>query len=183
MQLFSAFQQTTSGTQRFKLRLLELLVVSCHQIAVYLYDLDDGVHKHAVYEQWRDLPRTRIEPGQYFAPAVFFHDWYVDLDQYPNGVADVVGYWAEAKILGVVIFDRGESETEVGLRSRIASALINKNHVPNPFPVQRRLSQPGPHNHPPTNTSTVRSLNQLAFATGPFSGNLLPDPHPRDQGK
>lgn len=35
-------------------------------------------------------------------------------DGYPNGLADVVGYWAEARIFGgVVLFDRGESELEV----------------------------------------------------------------------
>ncbi|RFN46003.1 hypothetical protein FIE12Z_9754 [Fusarium flagelliforme] len=33
--------------------------------------------------------------------------------QYPNGAADTVGYWAEAKIFGgVLVFDRGESEIE-----------------------------------------------------------------------
>ncbi|KAL2022503.1 hypothetical protein VTK56DRAFT_5110 [Thermocarpiscus australiensis] len=105
--------QLTFPPSRFELRLLELLAVSCHQIAVYLFNLDDGVHKHRVYEAWRDIPRTRIEPGEYFAPAVFFHSWYVDFDQYPNGIADIVGYWAEAKIFGgVVIFDRGESGVE-----------------------------------------------------------------------
>ena len=32
------------------------------------------------------------------------------MDQYPDGLADVVGYWAENKVLGgVVIFDRSDS--------------------------------------------------------------------------
>jgi hypothetical protein len=89
--------------------------VSCHQIAVYLFNLDDGVHKHDVYEEWRDRPREWVKPGQYFAPAVFYHGSYVAFDQYPNGIADVAGYWAEAKIFGgVVVFDRGPSGDEVG---------------------------------------------------------------------
>jgi hypothetical protein len=47
-------------------------------------------------------------------PTPFYHRSYLAHAQYPNGVADVVGYWAEAKIFGgVVIFDRGESGTEV----------------------------------------------------------------------
>ncbi|AEO71881.1 uncharacterized protein THITE_2124758 [Thermothielavioides terrestris NRRL 8126] len=111
--LLSAFQRTHPGTQRFELRLMELLAVSCHQIAVYLFNLDDGVHKHRVYEEWRDRPRERIRPSEYIAPAAFFHNDYVDFDQYPAGIADVVGYWAEARIFGgVVVFDRGPSGTE-----------------------------------------------------------------------
>lgn len=35
------------------------------------------------------------------------HKNYRDFEQYPNGVADIVGYWAEAQIFGgVVLFDR-----------------------------------------------------------------------------
>jgi hypothetical protein len=34
--------------------------------------------------------------------------------QYPEGIADMVGYWAKDRILGgVVLFDRGESGNEV----------------------------------------------------------------------
>jgi hypothetical protein len=113
-QLLSAFQQSHLGTQRFELRLIELLAVACHQIAVYLYNLNDGVHKHCIYEEWRDLPRDPRQPGQCMTPTPFYHRSYLAHAQYPNGVADVVGYWAEAKIFGgVVIFDRGESGTEV----------------------------------------------------------------------
>lgn len=33
---------------------------------------------------------------------------------YPNGLADVVGYWAEYRIFGgIVLFDRGANEEEV----------------------------------------------------------------------
>jgi hypothetical protein len=37
----------------------------------------------------------------------------VDYDQYPRHVADMVGYWAEARILGgVVLFDRRKPDAE-----------------------------------------------------------------------
>lgn len=51
----------------------------------------------------------------YFLPhAAFSHHAYQYPDQYPRGLADVVGYWAEGKIFGgVVVFERGESEQEV----------------------------------------------------------------------
>lgn len=52
LQLLSAFRQTHPNTRQFELRLIELLAVSCHQIAVYLFKLDEGVHKHALYEEW-----------------------------------------------------------------------------------------------------------------------------------
>lgn len=35
------------GSVAFKLRLLELVVIACHDIAVLLYKLDNGPHKHA----------------------------------------------------------------------------------------------------------------------------------------
>lgn len=103
-----------AGTRHFELRLIELLAVACHDIAVYLYNLDDDVHKHRIYEEWRDLPRDRMQPGRFIAPTAFYHRSYPSHAQYPNGEADMVGYWAEAKIFGgEVIFDRGDSGTEV----------------------------------------------------------------------
>jgi hypothetical protein len=42
-------------------------------------------------------------------PTLFRHRFYRDYDQYPEGIADGIGYWAEARILGgVVLFDRRE---------------------------------------------------------------------------
>jgi hypothetical protein len=39
--------------------------------------------------------------------TLFCHPWYRDYDQYPEGIADCVGYWAEERIFGgVVLFDR-----------------------------------------------------------------------------
>lgn len=46
-------------------------------------------------------------------PTLFHHSWYVNHDQHPNRVADMVGYWAEARILGgVVVFDRRKPNVE-----------------------------------------------------------------------
>ena len=49
-------------------------------------------------------------------PVTFFrHDWYDDHGQYPDGIADQVGYWAEARILGgVVLFDRRTPGSRTG---------------------------------------------------------------------
>ncbi|KAG6364173.1 hypothetical protein INS49_005771 [Diaporthe citri] len=49
----------------------------------------------------------------YGSPTPFFVGGYAASDRYPNGWADVAGYWAEHHIFGgVVLFDRGESEEE-----------------------------------------------------------------------
>lgn len=44
----------------------------------------------------------------------FRNKHYRDAEQYPDGDADVAGYWAETKILGgVAVFDRGQTDLEV----------------------------------------------------------------------
>ncbi|KAF2762204.1 hypothetical protein EJ05DRAFT_497065 [Pseudovirgaria hyperparasitica] len=46
-------------------------------------------------------------------PTELYHGYYQDHDQYPRGVADIVGYWAETRLFGgVILFDRGASESE-----------------------------------------------------------------------
>ena len=44
----------------------------------------------------------------------FFHDDYRQLEKYPSGLLNVVGYWAETQLFGgVVLFDRGDTGLEV----------------------------------------------------------------------
>ncbi|KAL2754229.1 hypothetical protein ACRALDRAFT_1063132 [Sodiomyces alcalophilus JCM 7366] len=108
-----AYQRTVFGSKAFQLRLLELLARACHQIAVYLFQVGERNHHHGEHERWRDEPREKNPWDWYRPPIAFSHGSYNAFDQYPNGIADVAGYWAEAKIFGgVVVFDRGETETE-----------------------------------------------------------------------
>ncbi|KAI1505917.1 hypothetical protein F5X99DRAFT_175152 [Biscogniauxia marginata] len=115
-----AFQNSAIGSEEFELRLIELTATACHQIAVRLYQLDDGAHKHKEHETWlaeapSQIPEDKPYAARLLPPATtFFHWHYQASHQYPHGIADVVGYWAEAKIFGsVVVFDRGESESEI----------------------------------------------------------------------
>lgn len=82
--------------------------------------MDNGVHKHAEHQAWRankldtlsedDLMGRRKLPP----PTLFWTSAYTDWSSYPNGLADMAGYWAEVQLFGgVVLFDRGESEKEV----------------------------------------------------------------------
>ncbi len=112
-----AFQATRPGTREFNLRLVEAVVVACHQIAAALYQLDGGVHKHRVHQDWVEEARQQellgVRRHYPLMPTAFFHPTYRYHEQYPRGVADLVGYWAEGKIFGgVVVFDRGESDQE-----------------------------------------------------------------------
>ncbi|TVY68434.1 hypothetical protein Focb16_v002557 [Fusarium oxysporum f. sp. cubense] len=111
--LLCAFEEATIDSRPFHLRLFELLAVSTHQIAVYLYQQDGTNHTHQDYQKWIDSPRDSSKLDGYRHPTAFCHTFYIAVERYPNGDADTVGYWAEAKIFGgVFVFDRGESETE-----------------------------------------------------------------------
>ena len=46
--------------------------------------------------------------------SVDYHNFYVRFQNYPFGLLDVVGYWAETQLFGgVLLFDRGHSGYEV----------------------------------------------------------------------
>lgn len=99
-QLFRRYLAASPGSKAFKAGLIELIAVSVHQIVAYIYklDLDVGSHK-ALLKVDND------------APTFFLHSQYKDIDQYPDGVADAVGYWAEAQIFGgVILFDRRQQD-------------------------------------------------------------------------
>ena len=112
------------------LRLMEMIAIACYDIAAFLFhSVDGGLHKGT--QIWRRDPSTlrllllNVEPP----PTVFFRKDYDAIDQYPQGGADMVGYWAEYRIFGgVVLFDRGESEIEV------CSSLQQEFRVPRIFP-------------------------------------------------
>ena len=88
------------------------MAVSVHQLAVEVFKLDIRLHKGDVdaVVNWTppavSAPRGYINPP----PTMFNHHAYLDDNVYPEGVADVVGYWAEDRILGgVAVFDRTRS--------------------------------------------------------------------------
>lgn len=118
--LLQAYQSTVLGSKAWKLRLLELCAIACHDIAVYLYQLDDGVHKQAEWADWRDEKLASLaedapvrERNKCGPPTPFYANGYLKPDRFYNGLADVVGYWAEMRIFGgAVLFDRGETEDQ-----------------------------------------------------------------------
>jgi hypothetical protein len=90
-----------------------MVAVAVHQVAVQLVKLDTSLHKNDGIASWVP-PEDDTIFWTFFPegppPTLFRHGWYGDYEQYPDDVADMVGYWAEARILGgVVLFDRRSS--------------------------------------------------------------------------
>ena len=87
-----------------------------HQLGALLFRLDACMHQGGRQDveradQYQEPP---LAPGL-FVPrprvTLFSHHGYLAHDVYPEGVADVVGYWAEDRILGgVAVFDRAAEE-------------------------------------------------------------------------
>ncbi|OAA64739.1 hypothetical protein SPI_03386 [Niveomyces insectorum RCEF 264] len=103
------FQAASPGSRAFQARLVELVVRVIHAIAVWIYT------NHSPLRPQDDrLMAWRPDKGELdwayrkgYPPTLFVHPWYTAYDQYPDGVADGVGYWAEDRIFGgVVLFDR-----------------------------------------------------------------------------
>ncbi|KAK6820235.1 hypothetical protein RU639_007630 [Aspergillus parasiticus] len=98
------YHDTSIGSRDFKLRLLEMVAISFHNIIAHLFqsceaDPDDWPSRNGV-------PHPR-------EATWFYHSDYLDHEQYPLGISDVVGYWAEKQVFGgVVLFDRGEIDNE-----------------------------------------------------------------------
>ncbi|KAM0328054.1 hypothetical protein ACHAQA_005456 [Verticillium albo-atrum] len=112
--LLLAYQAASPASRAFNVRLLEMIAVAIHQIAVMLFKLDTSRHKHDNITEWAP-PQTGTGYDMVFwaefpdgpLPTLFYHPWYMDHEQYPNGAADLAGYWVEARILGgVMLFDR-----------------------------------------------------------------------------
>ena len=106
--------------------------MACHQIAVFLYNLEEDTNHKREYAAWvaaeqtlKDAADDRLRYRAVEPPTPFYHRAYRAHEQYPRGVADMVGYWAEAKIFGgVVLFDRGELDVEVSHASSTCRCVL-----------------------------------------------------------
>ncbi|KIH93158.1 hypothetical protein SPBR_02878 [Sporothrix brasiliensis 5110] len=112
------YAHARAGSVAFCLCLLELLAVACHQIGATLYEWSDADALHsrasvlaAIGHELDANRRNRVfHPSNLPKHTHFYHHSYIYQDQYPRGVADMVGYWAETRIFGgVAVFDRGRS--------------------------------------------------------------------------
>lgn len=118
--LLKTLQKGSPGSILFNTRLIEVVAIAVHEIAVLLYKNHPNLSTQQVHA-WippKDTADSEWSTWWTFRPngpppTLFNHYWYTASGQYPNGVADVVGYWAESRILGgVVLFDRTAAESD-----------------------------------------------------------------------
>ena len=119
LQLLHDYHSASPGSRVFKAGLTELVAVSIHQIAIILYKLNFDLGNHHDWAAWvaptSDTIFYRMYPvGK--LPTLFFHHQYRNDKQYPQGPADIVGYWAESQIsLERLCFSLGATLTSVSL--------------------------------------------------------------------
>lgn len=113
--------------------MLEILAVICHDIAVHLStQYEGGLRKPDPEAIHRQILLPELPPGIKLAPVKpkateLFHPSYQNWEQYPHGLAEIVGYWAEYRLFGgVMLFDRGESGSEVRLFQIIPAPVSAK---------------------------------------------------------
>lgn len=110
-----------------------MVAVAIHELAVWLHKLSD-LKQHEHWKSWK--PPNRHIPGpSYWAepkpyPTLFVHLYFKEHTQYPEGISDMVGYWAENRILGgVVLFDRGESGNQVRSSIRMSCHYLETDTI------------------------------------------------------
>ena len=117
LQLVQNYQNAPLNTREHDLRLLEVTAVSINALAGIIY---------LAYHPETELKPPKPSIDQDFNYSFhhskrrhvdFYHTAYEAYERYPFGLLNVVGYWAEDKLFGgVLLFDRGESGSEVSWR-------------------------------------------------------------------
>ena len=111
-QLAQRYQDAPFGSPEHRLRLLEIVAASVHTLAGMVYisfhentDIRPTEPPEGHHWQFRDTDRFYVN---------FYHSEYMQLDDYPFGLLNVVGYWAETEVFGgVVLFEHDESGSKV----------------------------------------------------------------------
>ncbi|KAI0972953.1 hypothetical protein F4678DRAFT_459808 [Xylaria arbuscula] len=109
--LVYAYNNTLLGSREFETRLIEMTAVVVHQIAVQLFKSETSLHENDDdMVNWKDDDDedcVGLGVEVTMPPTLFRHLYYCDYEQYPDGIAGGVGYWAENRIFGgVILFDR-----------------------------------------------------------------------------
>ena len=111
-QVAQNFQDAPSGSRENHLRLLEIAAASVHSLAGMIYA---SGHKDM------DLKPPEPSGGRHRLFHTtdgfyvnFYHTAYQRFEDFPFGLLNVVGYWAETELFGgVVLFERGEEGSGV----------------------------------------------------------------------
>ena len=118
LQLVQRYQNAPLDTREHDLRLLEVTAAAINALAgiIYLAYHPDTVLKPPKPPIDEDFDYSFHRSTKKHID--FYHTDYKAYERYPFGLLNVVGYWAEDKLFGgVLLFDRGESGSEVSWRS------------------------------------------------------------------
>lgn len=102
-----AYRLAGEETKQFESRLVELVAVGIHQLAVQAFKMKLNLHKGDIESavswvrpvppdypgEWHEMPARR---------TLFNHVAFFANDTYPEAETDMVGYWAEDRILGIL---------------------------------------------------------------------------------
>jgi hypothetical protein len=106
LQVAQDYQNAELESVEFKLRLLALVAVVLHDLAVRVFT---EFHPRGGPRHPDKIPF----PDGTMTPDLF-HPNYQYWQQYPRGPSDMVGYWAEAQILGgTVLFEHDQLDGKV----------------------------------------------------------------------
>lgn len=104
-QVLEQFQQTEHDSQQFNLRLIETTAVAIHEIAVIIHEHKNKSHGEDEIRSvtlWQTPPLVLDGPDYHEVvpylpphPTLFFHYQYLNHENFPAGLADAAGYWAE----------------------------------------------------------------------------------------
>lgn len=92
-----AYRLAGEGTKEFKTRLIELVAVAIHQLAVRVFKMKLNLHQGDVDSaiDWV-RPEPPDYPGRWFEipprPTLFNHDGFFADEIYPEAEADMAGY-------------------------------------------------------------------------------------------
>ncbi|KAK7720879.1 hypothetical protein SLS63_009662 [Diaporthe eres] len=138
-QLLHGYHAASPGSAAFKTRLIEMVAVAIHQIAVYLYRLDLNLGGHQDYFTW-EAPKDDIVFYQNYPdgklPSLFFHKHYRDYDQYPDG-PDAIFFHSYAENITYRIWRLLDTQKKLLLDFLLSGDDVNgvTNSALNPFPI------------------------------------------------
>lgn len=105
VQVLEQLQATKPNSHQFNLRLIETTAVAIHEISVSLFEDKTKSHDEDEIRRftlWQTPPtvlnddgRQEVLPHPPPKPTLFYHCRYLNLENYPAGLADAAGYWAE----------------------------------------------------------------------------------------
>lgn len=106
------YQNAPSGSRENNLRLLETAAASVHSLAGMIYaSKHEDMDVNPPEPPGGHLPQFHHTDGYY---VNFYHTEYKRFEDFPFGLLNVVGYWAETELFGgVVLFERSEGSSGI----------------------------------------------------------------------